>query len=121
MEHRQKIEAHYPRLLDVDTKSYLNSEISKQAAVEIYLSRRENEQGLWELRFHLIQLLNYFEMVASAYNNDVADKKMIEDSFKRVMIRYHEVLKNFIDIVIVHRHGNPWQPYSELVNKWPKD
>jgi hypothetical protein len=115
--HRQAIEKIKPGL--IDTAHGKVTEITNCYAHTIYSSKPGTPE--WELRFHFIELLNYFEFVATAYENGVADKKMIEVGFKAVLVRWHKVLTNFIDTVAKSRGYRPeelWTPYQALVKRW---
>lgn len=114
--HRKAIEKHYPGLYDHQKDDALKVLIPEQCE-EIYKSTSSNEE-LWNLRFHLIELLNYFEYIAVSYNNNVGDREMIEKSFKCTLIKWNHLLTHFVATVKNHRKYNPWQPFTALANFW---
>ena len=119
--HRQAIERLRPGLIDIVRGNDKINVISLEDARAIYRSTPESPE-LWELRFHFIEILNYFEFVASCYHNEVCDEYMIEKSFRGVFMAWHKVLKNFIDEFAEARgythDKTPWGPYHILVEKW---
>jgi hypothetical protein len=116
-EHRRAIEKSIPGLVDVDKKSHKVIELTMERATQIYLSKPGDNVD-WELRFHMIELLNYFEFVATAYLNHVGDRKIIEESFKDTLINQETIYKNFVKVVGENRGYEPWKPYTDLVNRW---
>ncbi|MCG8373844.1 MAG: DUF4760 domain-containing protein [Balneolales bacterium] len=117
--HRKAIEDIEPGIIDININSDKAEikEITKTRAAEIYSSNDVKSPDR-ELRFHFIEILNYFEYVASAYDNKVADKKMIEESFMNTMIAWEELLHNFIVEYGKHRKSNSWKPFTDVVNIW---
>lgn len=113
--HRRSIETAFPGLLDRSTSRGV-VELTKQQATNIYNSDPKSPD--WELRFNLIELLNFFEAVAVAFESGVADRKLIEDSFRGVLRNYYEALHNFIVVVKESRGLNPWEPYVTLIRRW---
>ena len=114
--HRKAIEKAIPGLIDIDKKSNSVAEVSKDRAKAIYGSKPHEPD--WELRFHLIELGNYFEFVASTYTYHVGDRKMIEEAFKGPLTVWHKVLQNFIEVVRENRGYDPWPPFSDVVKIW---
>ena len=114
--HRKAVEALLPGLIDVDKQSRKIAEITKQLALEIYASK--SGEPYWELKFHLIELLNYFEPVSASYQNLVADEAMVRDSFKQPLENWYQALQNFITVVAENRRLNPWKPYTDVIARW---
>lgn len=75
----------------------------------------------WEIRNHCIALFNYFEFVAAAWENQVADRRMIEDSFKKTILRWHRDLEEFMILIKNTRGYEPWQPLQRVVAQWKAD
>jgi len=115
--HRQAIEKIKPGLVDLN-KKWTPVEITKAEAENIYTAKAGTDE--WLLRFHFIELLNYFETIASAYNNKVADQIMIEESMKGVLVRWHDILVNYIHAVEAHRGYQPWSPFLTVIDEWKK-
>lgn len=116
-EHRKAIEQAFPGLVDTNKRSSAAVELSKQVVQSIYASKPSDEQE-WKLRFHLIQLGNHFEYIATAYLQHVADQAIIDQAFRATMIRWHGIMLNFIAEIEEHRGYRAWAPWEECVNKW---
>ena len=113
--HRRAIEAAFLGLLDKNKPGGV-VQLSRQEATKIYNSQPNTLD--WELRFHLIELLNFFEAVAVAWESGVADRELIERSFRGVLRNYYDGLHNFIAVVNELRETDPWEPYVTLIRRW---
>lgn len=118
IQHRRFIESSLPGLLDKNNKTKKIVELSKNDAYKIYSALPSSEE--WELRFHIIQLFNYFELIATAYFTRVGDKTVIEDSFSLILTNYYDSLSNIIDIFQDNRNYIIWSHYSDAVHEWNK-
>ncbi len=121
--HRKAIESLRPRLVDVDKTSHEVVEITGDDATKIYGSLpTDSDTTKWELRFHFVELLNYFEFISVAYSYNVADQQIIEESFRNVLERWYDILHEFINVVAENRRyknpESPWQPYVDLIKSW---
>src|SRR6266436_10392512 len=105
-DNRKAIEKIRPGLIDLDRQSKKIEEITQDDARKIYLSTPDNSD-LWELKFHFIALLNYFEVVASAYKYSIGDEKMIEEEFRDVLVNWYHILNYFIKEVAEKRGYQP--------------
>jgi hypothetical protein len=118
-DHRRALEKHMAGL--IDRRPGAPVQLTRDRAVAIYESEYGGAGGandLWDVRFHLFELLNYFEVVAIAYRHSTADRLIIDDAFKQTLSRWFDVLNDFITIVEDRRGYCPWQPYVDLVNEW---
>ena len=115
--HAQAIERAFPHIRDVDRTTGKSNEITKEQAKRIYTCDMSDAKN-WELRFHIIELLNYLEFVTTAYSHNVADKTIILSSLKNPLVAWHNILKNFIETVNLCEDYKPWQPFSAVVNEW---
>lgn len=115
--HRKAIEEIRPGLVDLD-KSERNRtpEITKADALAIYTATPGSED--WKLRFHFIELLNFFESICVAYHHGVADKEILIISLHSPLGRWHAILVNFIDVVGTQRGYKPWEPFELVVAQW---
>lgn len=95
-------------------------EITREQAINVYTCGPDDKDN-WEIRFRIIELLNYLEFAATAYSQKIADPQIILRSFKGTMEIWHDVLKNFIDIVYEYEGYQPWQPFLDVVAKWRAD
>ena len=80
----------------------------------------EKHPSLWETRQHIVALLNYFEFVAASWENQVADREMLENSFKHTILRWHRDLYEFMVLIKKTRNYEPWPPLQRLVDHWKK-
>ncbi|MDQ1638092.1 MAG: hypothetical protein QOF62_1431 [Pyrinomonadaceae bacterium] len=140
--HKAAIENAYPQLFRDEGPQQSRPRISNDEARRIYFStkdeeiKKKDEDSLkntsgdptktvdptrWETRNHCIALLNYFEFVASAWENQVADRKMVEDSFKKTILRWHHDLEEFMNVMKTTRGYEPWPPLQRVVTKWKAD
>lgn len=69
----------------------------------------------------MIAVLNYFEYVSATYEKNVADREMIEDSFKLAMTRWYGDLAEFIRVAKEVREGDPWPPLTRVINYWERE
>ncbi len=110
----EKIE---PRIIDF--KDGKLTQIAQDYAREIYFSKYSEDSKEWKLRTRFIHLLNEFEHIAAAYKNAVGDRKMIEESFKDIFVKWGFVLEHFISIYKKQRENDePWGPFHDLYNRW---
>ena len=118
--HRKTIERLMPGLIDINNTTSQVVELSVQRATDIYLCTPDNEvnKGDWELRFSLIELFNYFEIISTAWYANIGDRDMIDDSFKDALLKYHGALKCYIEVVNKNVDYRPWKPYADLVAHW---
>jgi hypothetical protein len=132
--HKAAIENAYPALFREEGPQQSRPRIDKDEARRIYFSTKDEgtiknggdptkivDPVRWETRNHCIALLNYFEFVASAWENQVADRKMVEDSFKKTILRWHHDLEEFMNVMKSTRGYEPWPPLQRVVTKWKAD
>lgn len=60
------------------------------------------------------RLFNYFEYVATAYDTS-AEKRVIEKSFTLTIIRYAQMLENYLLYQLYNTKRNHWIPVTEFV------
>ena len=116
-DHARAIEDVFPHIRDVDRTSGHTAELTKEMCKQIYTCA-PNNKNYWEVRFHLIELLNYFEFIAIAYFQNVADREIVTSSFKGPMLKWHDILKNFVDVVHTCEGYEPWKPYTDVISEW---
>jgi hypothetical protein len=71
-----------------------------------------------EIRTHLIDLLNYFEGIASAYEQYVVDRLAVEDSVGTVIQDVYVYFQPFIEEMRQINRRDPWPPLSRVVDVW---
>ena len=98
----------------------LNRMLLEDAYPKEIAASSEKHPSLWETRQHIVALLNYFEFVAAALENQVADREMIENSFKHTILRWHRDLYEFMVLIKKTRNYEPWPPLQRLVDHWKK-
>ena len=112
--HRKAIEKLRPGLIDLNKQGAV-VELTKADATAIYTSKIDTPE--WELRFHFVELLNYFEVIAVGYRNRVGDGQMIEESLRHVLIRWRKILRNFMEVVQEHRGYEPGDVHDRVVSR----
>ncbi len=118
--HWQAIESVYPHLRDIDRTGGKVTELTKHQAKDIYTCEPD-DKDCWDLRYHIVELLNHLEYVAMSYNHKVADQKIVKECLRDAMIKYYHILKNMVDVVEICEGYLPWIPYTELVNAWESE
>jgi hypothetical protein len=116
LKHRRAIEKRFNNLLDITNDFRTQAYLDKGEARKIYLSKPDEED--WELRFHLLELFNFFEAVSVAYLHGVADSELVEASFKSTLLHYNKALRPFVEFVEESRNYDPWKPFTELLGIW---
>ncbi len=96
----------------------LNRMLLEDAYPREIAKSRNKHLSMWETRNHCIALLNYFEFVAAAWENQVADREMVENSFKHTILRWHRDLYEFMDLMKNTRKYEPWPPLQRVVQIW---
>jgi hypothetical protein len=88
-------------------------DLTAEKAHKIY----DADQGTpeWQVKCHLLELLNYCEYVAVSFKRNVGDHAILEQSFQETLRRWHDELIAFIEVTIERRGYNPWKPFSEFV------
>ncbi len=119
--HKAAIENVYPYLFRDERAKESRQPIPLEEARQIYLSTKDADATRWETRNHCIALLNYFEFVASAWEKQVGDRKMLEDSFKSTILRWHHDLGEFMAVMRDYRSYHPWPPLTRVVAQWTAD
>ena len=66
----------------------------------------------------MIELLNYFDFVATAYSQKVADNSIVLTAFKGPMSTWFNILRNFINAVEGCEGYQPWKAYVDLIAEW---
>ena len=113
--HRRAIEKVFPGIVDKRNDG-TSSEFTRQRAEEIYKANPEEPD--WELRFHIVELLNYFGAISVAAQQGIADLEIVRSCFKGTLTNYYKALDNFIDVVQESRGYNPWDSYQQMVRDW---
>ena len=117
-EHYRAIENALPRIRDIDKNKGSINELSKDRARIIYGSDPLTDSENFALRFHITQLLNYLEFVATAYNSNVADEQVILETMKNPIISWVNILSNFLEVSELSLGYQPWQPLRDTVKQW---
>jgi hypothetical protein len=116
--HKAAIENAYPELFTNDGPLSSRPRMTSEEAHLIYTSTEAKDKVRWETRNHCIALLNYFEFVASAWDKEIADREIIEDSFKSTILRWHHDLEEFMIEMKKTRQYEPWPPLQSVVAQW---
>lgn len=115
-DHAKAIEKAFPYIRDIDRIRGAINEITRDQAKEIYTC--DPKHPYWELRFHIVELLNHLEFIVAAYSQNVADQEFVTEVFKRPLIKWYNILKNFLEIVEQCEGNQPWELYVAHVTRW---
>jgi hypothetical protein len=85
------------------------------------LSNPRGELKDKEIYRSLISLLNYFESLASAYENSVVDRTVIEQSFAPMIIDISRYFRPFIKLKRDQAGREPWPPLAKAVDSWESE
>lgn len=80
--------------------------------------RQEPDHTELDIRGHIIELLNYFEGIASAYEQHVVDREAIEDSVGTIILDVCVYFQPFIEEMRKINRRDPWPPLSRVVELW---
>lgn len=96
--------------------------MNEQRAEDIVssMSKQNNEKDK-EIYRSLISLINYFESIASAYENSVVDRIVIEQSFAPLIIDVSRYFRPFIIKKRKQAGREPWPPLAKAVNAWERE
>lgn len=89
--------------------------ISVSEAEKIFHGRDLDAQ---ETRDHLIELMNYLEGIAVAWEKNVVDRDFIRDSCGVAILDTCTFFSQFILTMTENRRREPWPPLSRVVNVW---
>jgi hypothetical protein len=113
--HQKAIEGAFPGILNINEDGMPVAEFTLKRAVEVYNATSGDD---YNLRFHLLQMGNHLEFIASAYLNYVGDRKIIEVAFGNVIVRWYDAMHNFTEVIKMKRKYAPWRPFYDLTLKW---
>jgi len=116
-DHAKAIEQAFPHIRDVDRTTGKTNEITKEKAREIYTCIPTNKD-CWDLRFDIVELMNHLEFVITAYSQNVADREIIFTAFRGPLTKWHDILKNFLEIVEECEGYQPWEPFIDHIAEW---
>jgi hypothetical protein len=89
--------------------------IDKEKAKLIAEVKSESDR---KLRVHLVELFNYFEMIASAYEQHVVDRDAVQDSAGTVILDFCVYFQPFINEMRKSNRRDPWPPLSRVIDLW---
>jgi hypothetical protein len=72
----------------------------------------------FELRNHIVSVLNYFEDLTLAWESQTGDQATIKDSVSITILRWHDFFHNFILEVNDELGGDAWPPLNRVVGTW---
>jgi hypothetical protein len=115
-DHSRAIEEYFPSIRGRSNEAGDLGEISKEVALKIL--RAEKGTPEFEIRFHIVSMMNYFEHVVAAYANCVADEKIITDHLRNPIDKWVHALGNFNEIAEQEWGYQPWEPLIQMVSFW---
>jgi hypothetical protein len=127
--HLEALEIEFPDLFavpdfiarpEVKTTWCINRDRAKRL-VKVSSESEEFTKNDMLIRGHLLAVLNYFEGIASAYEQHVVDRKAIFDSVGTVILDVCMFFEPFIQEMNNVSRRDPWPPLSHVVDLWLKD
>jgi len=100
--------------------SYEEAEALFQADIE---STHNSKGFTYQNKRDVLNILNYYETIGSAYLNNIADRKMIEESFGYMLEENYIFFKEFIQIYEEKNDrpkGSAWKPFQDFVTIYSK-
>jgi transcriptional regulator with XRE-family HTH domain len=94
-------------------------DLTPEQAAQIYRADAEPGSPDAALREALIVVLNWFELVSTAYRHHAADRAILEEQLRDLMVRWYRIFSDFITVVWENfgdESLQPWTPFVELVN-----
>ena len=67
------------------------------------------------LKGHIFEMLRKFEIIARAYDNDLADQKIVEESLSDLIITLYDIVHSFIDV----SNSNNSIDSGKNYDRWP--
>lgn len=116
VEHAKAIEEQFPGIRYLDRMSGAMNEITLSRAIQILGAKPESED--FNVRFHIISLLNYFEYVALSASTQVADRDIIINTLSGPIRKWISVLHNFNNAVSQCWGFQPWDGLLKTVEQW---
>jgi hypothetical protein len=78
----------------------------------------DDKSDAFEVRHHVVSVLNIFEHVAFAYERQLGDRDAIEASFSPLILRWHGFFANFIEEQNREFGADMWPPLTRVAQKW---
>lgn len=114
--HRKAVENAIPGLIDIDKRTHEPVDLDRTRSTQIYCSKPGTPD--WELRFHLVELGNHFEVIATAYLHNVGDRVILRRAFESTLTRWHGILEHLVEVFVENRGYKPWGPFDDLIEHW---
>ena len=70
---------------------------------------------------HIQIILNYFENIALAIDNKIADEDVLKEAFRNTFERWFYLLGDYKRTIGVYRKFDPWEPLESLFERWFPD
>lgn len=116
--YRKIIEKFKPGLLD-QSGGRKSCDLSYKEAEGLYLSTPA-DQNKWELRYAIVELLNYCEYIAVSETQGIGESGILKDSFCHTVFRWYLELQPYVVVTAQRREKNPWTPLTNAVKQWIK-
>lgn len=115
--HFRVIENFYPHIRQFDEGEGKYSELTHDTAKNLWKCDPEDSVQ-WEVKTAIMELLNYFDFIATAYSQNVADSSIIIHSFEKPLTQWHDILTNFIKAAEKGLGFQPWETFLNVVATW---
>jgi hypothetical protein len=112
--YRRDIDSCYPGILE-QSGPQEHVYLPREEAAKVFDSLPK-DAGRFAAKHDITELLNYCEYISVSYRNDVANKKILLESFLETLHLWHHQLLPFMRIAAERRTYNPWAPFSDFIS-----
>jgi len=101
---------HAKEILSVFSDMRYGVTIDKDVGVIVFCC--EKGHRYWDVRFHMVELLNHAEAIAVALDSRLAAKGILAKSVNPALCNWYKNLKGFIDAVNDIKGSRPWERFE---------
>lgn len=90
----------------------------KDEQIALALEKNINPDELITVTEHIQIILNYFENLALAIDNNIADDEVLQEAFLNTFERWYHLLSEYKNVITKYRTFDPWAPLDKLHERW---
>lgn len=87
---------------------------------EIFANANEGDE-LFEAKIAVVSLMNYLEDIAVLYTSGMADKRIIDSTLRRPVLRYYDKIRPLAKCIDDIAGYPSWHPLDDLVTRWKQE
>lgn len=104
---------HAKAILSVFSDLRNGGAIDKDLGEKVFLCEKGHQY--WDVRFHMVELLNHAEAIAVALDSRLAAKGILAKSVNQALCNWHNNLKGFIYAVNDIKDYRPWGRFEDYI------